>query len=152
MSRATVGTRMVDVWRNTPTGVPISTALGERVGTLRWRFGCELHRVWFADHRSGWSGINLHLYFFGWNFCACVVRWKSPPRASVVRALTLREQVNAAHGDRWAAYDAAMAVQEAEAQALVELQAKMVYERIRRSKCAGEAVSDGAQAEDSAGD
>lgn len=141
-----------DDWRRSPTGVRISTELGERVGHLRWRFGCELHRVWFGDHRSGWSGINLYLYFFWWGWRACIIRWKLPVRAPIAAAVTLREQINAAHGARWAAHDAEMAAQEAETRALVELQTKMIREHTRRLECTGEDVDSEPKAEDPAGD
>jgi hypothetical protein len=119
--------------RSHPTGITIPTKLGERIKHLQWRLGCGLHRVWFGDHRAGWSGINLHLYFLWWDWRVCVLRWRTPYRPhDLAPTRTLRQQLEDTHGDRWAAYDAKMAAQALDEQALEELQNKIVTEALRR--------------------
>lgn len=81
-----------------PIGITISTKTGERIGRLNWQFGCRLHRVWFGDHRGGWSGINFHLCFLWWDWRVCVLRWQTP-RVIQEPVLTLRQQLQETHGN-----------------------------------------------------
>ena len=83
-----------------PTGITISTERGERIGYLHWFFGCRLHRVWFADHRGGWSGVNFHLQFLWLDWCVCLLRWRTP-RKPVESVRSLRQQIRETHGDPW---------------------------------------------------
>ena len=81
-----------------PTGITISTKAGERIGRGDWSLGLRLRRVLFADHRSGWSGVMLHvsLVWRGWQ--VCVLRWRTPYKP-VTPVYSLRQQVRDAHGD-----------------------------------------------------
>lgn len=116
-------------WRKKPTGITIPATIGERCRGW-WRFGIGFHRVWFADHRSGWAGVIFHIYFFDrdWNFC--IIRWK-PPYKKPEPTLTLHQQVATTH-NRWAGYDAKMEKIEQEEQEYLELQQKIVEEGLRR--------------------
>jgi hypothetical protein len=110
----------------------ISTETGEWIDRqLNWQLGLQVQRVTFADHRSGWCGIKLHIYLVFWYWSFCLVRWRTPPYTPIV-IRSLREQITETHGDRWAAYDAKMSDQEAEEAATLDLQHKIVQEGIRR--------------------
>lgn len=110
----------------------LTTKTGERINRrFNCRFGFELQRVSFADHRSGWSGIKLHLYLIFWYWGFCLVRWRTPPYTRET-VYSLQEQLRNTHGDRWADYDRRMAEQEEEESRLLSLQTKIVQEGIRR--------------------
>lgn len=110
----------------------LTTETGERIDRrFNCRFGFEVQRVTFADHRSGWCGIKLHVYLIFWYWGFCLVRWRTPPYTPIVTR-TLRQQIDETHGDRWAAHDAKMEDQEAEEAAALDLQNKIVQEGIRR--------------------
>jgi hypothetical protein len=81
-----------------PTGIPISTKRGEKWfgPRLAWKWGFGLHRVWFGDHRSGWSGLNFHIYLFAWEWRYCIIRWRTE-RKQVQPVYTLREQIDDTH-------------------------------------------------------
>lgn len=115
----------------------LTTKTGERIDRrFNCQFGFEIQRVTFADHRSGWSGIKLHVYLIFWYWGFCLVRWRTPPYTAIVTR-SLRQQLDETHGDRWAEYDKRMAAQEAEEAADLDLQNKIVQEGIRRMQ-AGE--------------
>lgn len=110
----------------------LTTKTGERIDRrFNCQIGFEIQRVTFADHRSGWSGIKLHVYLIFWYWGFCLVRWRTPPYTTIVTR-SLRQQIDETHGDRWAEYDKRMAAQEAEEAAALDLQNKIVQEGIRR--------------------
>lgn len=124
--------------REKPSGITISTDRGEKINKrLNCRFGFEIQRVTYADHRSGWSGIKLHLYLIWWYFGFGILRWKTRYKP-LEATYTLRQQVEDTHSDRWAAYDAAMAARQEEEQEYLRLQHKIVNEGIRRRQAAEE--------------
>ena len=93
-----------------------------------------LRRVWFGDHRSGWSGILLELHFFSYGWGWCIIRWQNPPREQV-QFITLRQQIERDHH----AYDRMVAAEEAaelEEQERLDLANKIVNEALRRRKAA----------------
>ncbi len=115
-----------------PTGFTISTARGERIRRLDWKFGCGLHRVWFADHRSGWSGINFHIYFFSWGWHWCIIRWQNPYKVHTP-LYTLRQQIDDTHNASNRAEAAEIAADIEEHARLQELSAR-VSEELRRRR------------------
>jgi len=129
-------------WRKPPFAFfTISTKTGERINhRFNCRFGFELQRVSFADHRSGWSGIKFHLYLIIWYWGFCLVRWRTPPYTRET-VYSLLEQVSNTHGDRWADYDRRMAEREEEESKLLRLQTKIVQEGIRRTQAGPDDVT-----------
>jgi hypothetical protein len=83
-------------WRRKPTGITIPAAwLGQR--RFLFQLGLRFRRVWFADHRSGWSGINFAILLGFWSREWCVIRWRTPLKVSEP-VYSLRQQIEDVHG------------------------------------------------------
>lgn len=123
-------------WRRAPFAfLTLSTETGEWINRgLNCRLGLELQHVTFADHRSGWAGLKLHIYLVCWYFSFCLVKWRTPFRRVSDSIYTLAEQVRDTHGDRWADYDARMAEDEADARQYLALQDKLITDYMRRNQ------------------
>lgn len=90
-------------WNRYPGGKQISTGRGERIRKWfqkRWGrtfdIGLTFRAVTFADHRSGWSGVNMHVGFGWWGFGRTILAWKNGPREDC-RLVTLAEQISRTH-------------------------------------------------------
>ncbi len=87
-----------------PGGKQVSTGRGERIRSwFRGRcfsrtfgFGVKFRAVTFADHRSGWSGVNMEVEFGWWGFTRTVLAWKNGPRQGIA-VVTLAEQIRQTH-------------------------------------------------------
>lgn len=123
-------------WRRAPFAfLMLSIETGEWINrSLNCRLGLELQHVTFADHRSGWAGLKLHIYLVCWYFSFCLVKWRTPFRRVSDSIYTLAEQVRDTHGDRWADYDARMAADEADARQYLALQDKLITDYMRRNQ------------------
>jgi len=85
-----------------PGWFTLPTWYGERIRRQPYQVGIELKRVLFADHRSGWSGLRLYVYCLWWSWGWTVACWRNGPPDAPQDVVTLRQQVEATHGDRWA--------------------------------------------------
>lgn len=85
-------------WGKKPTGITIPAAWIESVGRIWWHFGIELHKVRFADHRSGWCGINVGIWFGPWGFEKCFLRWRPPMVWDMPSVYTLQQQIHDTYG------------------------------------------------------
>lgn len=85
-------------WRKKPTGITIPATWMNFGGRLLWNFGIDVHKVRFADHRSGWCGINVSFNVGPWSFVRCILRWN--PRTTAPEPIyTLQQQIQDTHGD-----------------------------------------------------
>ena len=118
--------------RQKPSGFTISSNIKNLFKGLHWRFGCSLHQVRFADHRSGWSGLNFDLCFGPWRWSRCVLNWKSSiDLDSCLEVLSLSQQIKRDH-DRWSDYDRKIADQDADEDNLIDLYDKMIKDHTNR--------------------
>jgi hypothetical protein len=93
-------------WNRYPGGKQISTGRGEWIRAWfhkRWGrsfdVGLTFRAVTFADHRSGWSGVNMHVGL-GWlGFTRTIMAWKNGPRENYT-TITLAEQIRQTHTDQ----------------------------------------------------
>lgn len=129
--------------RARPGWFTLPTRYGERIRRQPYQVGIELKRVLFADHRSGWSGLRLYVYCLWWSWRWTVACWRNGPPDAPQEVITLRQQVEATHGDRWAAYDAQLAEAKArEREYVARLQAAIDNELKDRDTSATDSLPD----------
>ena len=73
--------------------------MAEKIPCGECRLGVGLHKVTFADHRSGYGGLILRTYFFYWMWSWCVVKWPIRWRTPFM-VKSIREQLQATHGEQ----------------------------------------------------
>jgi hypothetical protein len=90
-------------WNRYPGGKQIATGCGDRIREWFYArcnhtfgFGVTFRAVTFADHRSGWSGVNMHVDLGWWGFARTILAWKSGSRKEYV-VITLAEQIRRSH-------------------------------------------------------
>lgn len=119
-----------------PGGKQISTGRGERIRAwIRKRadrtfmLGVTFRAVTFADHRSGWSGVNMEVGLGWWGFSRTVLAWKNGPPDNF-RVITLAEQIRQTHraGPSLEEQEAREAEEKADERARLELFNKQLKE------------------------